>query len=124
AEISDGTSNTMMASEIIQGTTAGSDLRGLTIWGGSAGFTAYYPPNTTQRDVLTGGICGSVPPNPPCTTTSTATAARLIAARSRHTNGLNVAFCDGHVQFIQNAIDINIWRALSTSQGGETVSPP
>jgi len=30
--------------------------------------------------------------------------------------------CDGSVRFVPNTVDINIWRAISTSQGGETVS--
>ncbi len=119
--IIDGTSNTLMASEIIQG--PGSDLRGLTWWGGSAGFTAYLGPNSSQADVLTGGICASpAPPDMPCTTTSTATAARLIAARSRHSGGVNTARCDGSVSYVTNGIDINVWRAMSTSKGQEVFS--
>jgi prepilin-type N-terminal cleavage/methylation domain-containing protein/prepilin-type processing-associated H-X9-DG protein len=120
AEILDGTSNTMMASETIQGRST--DLRGFTWWGGGAGFTAYYPPNSNQQDVITGGICNSLTfPLMPCTTTSTATAARLMGARSLHTGGVNAAMCDGSVRFIQNNIDYAIWQALSTSQGGETL---
>jgi prepilin-type N-terminal cleavage/methylation domain-containing protein/prepilin-type processing-associated H-X9-DG protein len=121
AEITDGTSNTMMASEALQG--RGNDLRGFTWWGGGAGFTAYDPPNSTLPDVITGGICVSqVNPLMPCTTTSTAARARLMGARSLHTNGVNVSMCDGSGRFIQNSININVWRALSTSQGGEVIS--
>jgi prepilin-type N-terminal cleavage/methylation domain-containing protein/prepilin-type processing-associated H-X9-DG protein len=118
AEISDGTSNTMMASEALQG--RGSDLRGFTWWGGAAGFTAYLPPNSTLPDVITGGICVStINPLMPCTTTSTPSFPRLMGARSLHTGGLNVAMCDGSVHFVPNGIDINVWRAMSSSQGGE-----
>jgi prepilin-type N-terminal cleavage/methylation domain-containing protein/prepilin-type processing-associated H-X9-DG protein len=115
-DIKDGTSSTMMASETIQG--QGNDLRGFTWWGGAAGFTAWNGPNTSAQDVLTGGICTAG--NPPCTTTSTNTAPRMVAARSQHSNGVNVSMCDGSVTFISNTIDINIWRALSTSKGQET----
>src|SRR5262249_52911238 len=83
AEIIDGTSNTLMASETIQG--RGQDLRGFSWWGGAAGFTTYIGPNSTQPDVITGGICNPlVSPLMPCTTTSTPTAARLMGARSLH----------------------------------------
>jgi prepilin-type N-terminal cleavage/methylation domain-containing protein/prepilin-type processing-associated H-X9-DG protein len=119
-EITDGTSNTMMASEALQGRQ--NDLRGFTWWGGGAGFTAYYPPNTTQEDVVTGGICVSLQsPRMPCTTTSTATAARLMAARSLHSGGgVNSAMCDGSVRFVRDNLNINVWRAMSSSLGGET----
>ena len=118
----DGTSNTMMASEIIQGRA--DDLRGLTWWGGSAAFTAFITPNSSEQDVLTGGICQNpiVPPTPPCTTTSTAARARFIGARSLHSGGVNVAMCDGSVHFVRDSIDINVWRAMSTSRGGESFS--
>jgi len=119
--IVDGTSNTMMAAEVRQGTS--NDLRGFTWWGGAAGFTAYIGPNSSLPDIITGGIC--VPsPGLPCQEASTTSFARLMGARSRHTAGLNVAMCDGSVQFINETIDINIWRALSTSRGGEVASIP
>jgi len=119
--ISDGTSNTMMASEVLQG-QGGSALNGFTWWGGAAGFTTYIGPNSPLPDVLVGGICGD--PNIPCTTTGTTTFPRMAGARSHHTNGLNVAMCDGSVQFINNTIAMNVWQALSTSRGGEVVAVP
>jgi prepilin-type N-terminal cleavage/methylation domain-containing protein/prepilin-type processing-associated H-X9-DG protein len=121
SEITDGTSNTLMASETIQGRQASEDLRGYTWWGGAAGFTAYAAPNSSQPDVLTGGGCyDPISPAMPCTTTSTNALPRMVVARSLHTGGVNVAMCDGSVRFVPNTIDINVWRALSTSQGGET----
>ena len=123
ADITDGTSNTMMASEVRQG-QGGHDYRGFSWWGGAAGFTAYSLPNSaTDPDVMTGAGCGSPASNPPCTTTSTATRPRMQVARSRHTNGVNVAMCDGSVRFVSNSISLATWRAISTSQGGETLGP-
>jgi prepilin-type N-terminal cleavage/methylation domain-containing protein/prepilin-type processing-associated H-X9-DG protein len=115
-EIIDGTSNTMMASEVLQG-QGPSALHGFTWWGGAAGFTTYIGPNSPLPDVLVGGLCGD--PRIPCTTTGTTSFPRMAGARSHHTNGLNAAMCDGSVQYIANTIDINIWRAISTTRGGE-----
>ncbi len=119
AEITDGTSNTVMCSEVIQG-QGGGDYRGFTWWGGAAGFTTYSGPNSTDPDVITGAGCASpLGNNPPCTTTSTATRPRMIVARSRHTSGINVSLCDGSVRFITNTVDITTWRALGSAMGNE-----
>jgi prepilin-type N-terminal cleavage/methylation domain-containing protein len=120
AEITDGTSNTLMASEAIQG--RGDDLRGFTWWGGAAGFTAYMAPNSSEQDVITGGNCQpTTSPPMPCTRTSTPDRPRLMGARSLHTGGVNAALCDGSLRFIRDTVSINVWRALSTSQGGEVI---
>jgi len=110
----------MMAAEVNMG-QGGADYRGFSWWGGAAGFTAYSLPNSNAPDVLTGAGCNSNPPNAPCTTTSTASRPRMQVARSRHTNGLNVALCDGSVRYISNSISLTSWRALSTSQGSESL---
>jgi prepilin-type N-terminal cleavage/methylation domain-containing protein/prepilin-type processing-associated H-X9-DG protein len=44
-----------------------------------------------------------------------------VAARSRHTGGVNALFCDGHVQFISNSIDRATWEALGSRGNGEIV---
>ncbi len=41
---------------------------------------------------------------------------------SRHAGGVNFLFADGSVKFISNNIDANVWVALGTRAGGETVS--
>lgn len=43
---------------------------------------------------------------------------------SRHTGGANFAFLDGHVTFVSDTIALATYRALSTRNGGEVVSPP
>jgi prepilin-type N-terminal cleavage/methylation domain-containing protein/prepilin-type processing-associated H-X9-DG protein len=123
-EITDGTSNTLMASEVKQGHQgASSDYRGFSWWGGAAGFTAYSLPNSSDPDVMTGAGCeNGVDGNAPCTTTSTATRPRMQVARSNHTNGVNASLCDGSVRFISNQISVAIWRAMSTSQGAEPLT--
>jgi len=46
------------------------------------------------------------------------------ASRSRHPGGVQSALCDGSVRFMSDDVAIDIWRALSTSQGAEVVSLP
>jgi prepilin-type N-terminal cleavage/methylation domain-containing protein/prepilin-type processing-associated H-X9-DG protein len=118
AEITDGTSNTVMVAELIQGQR--NALHGFSWWGNGAGFVTFLAPNSKSPDVLVGGICAATDPrNPPCTTTGTVTAPRMAATRSRHPGGVQAAYCDGHIGFVPNNISFVTWNAIGTSQGGE-----
>ncbi|MCI0639405.1 MAG: DUF1559 domain-containing protein [Gemmataceae bacterium] len=112
----DGSSNTMMAAEVLQGSRT--DLRGFTWWGPAAHFTSYLPPNSTLPDQMnTGGICFSEPQaNLPCVRQNPG----VLASRSRHSGGVQVVLGDGSARLISNSIAITSWRAMSTSRGGET----
>lgn len=44
------------------------------------------------------------------------------SASSRHHNGANSLFMDGHSRFMTNDIQIEVWRALSTPAGNETLT--
>jgi prepilin-type N-terminal cleavage/methylation domain-containing protein/prepilin-type processing-associated H-X9-DG protein len=122
-EITDGTSNTLMAAEIKQGIQSpAADYRGFSWWGGSAGFTAYSLPNSNDPDVLTGAGCNDgTGGNAPCTTTSTASRPRMMVARSGHSAGVNTALCDGSVRFVTNSVGLATWRAASTATGADAL---
>ncbi len=45
-----------------------------------------------------------------------------VTARSNHAGGANTLMCDGHVQFIKNSINVQVWQALGSRNGGEVVS--
>ena len=45
-----------------------------------------------------------------------------VAARSKHTGGVNAAFGDGSVRFYSSNIDRAAWSALCTIAGGEVVN--
>jgi prepilin-type N-terminal cleavage/methylation domain-containing protein/prepilin-type processing-associated H-X9-DG protein len=131
-DITDGTSNTMMASEIKIApdavppgkTSIASDSRG-DVWseGTKCGYTfmAATSPNSLIPDQLNGNDCVNPNGNPPCIQTSGNTR-EFNAARSYHSGGVNVLFCDGSVKFIKDTVNLATWRALSTKDGGEVVS--
>ena len=45
-----------------------------------------------------------------------------IPASSNHPGGANVLMGDGAVHFIKDSIDLGVWRALATRNGGEVIS--
>jgi prepilin-type N-terminal cleavage/methylation domain-containing protein/prepilin-type processing-associated H-X9-DG protein len=45
----------------------------------------------------------------------------MTTANSNHTNGVNLALCDGSVRFVSNSISLATWRALGTRNGGEVL---
>ena len=121
ATVTDGTSSTFMAGEVLQGRQ--NDLRGFTWWGGASGFVTYMAPNTSAPDVITGGICVALTnPRMPCTTTTTASRPRMMGLRSLHTGGVQTVFCDGHVSFITDTVDYVTWNAMGTASGGEVAT--
>ena len=121
SRITDGTSNTVMVAEVVQGQR--SDLRGFVWWGDAAGITGYLGPNSPQPDAIyTSGYCDKNAPNPPCVVSS-GSYPTMFAARSRHGgNGVNISLCDGSVRFIQDSILLATWRSLCSARGGETVT--
>ena len=124
ADITDGTSNTMMMSEYLNGTdsTQGlGDYRGL-MWADFAGGSQIYTqltPNTSSPDLLYPGYCTSyVSQNLPCTS-GTGGGTDTAAARSLHSGGVNILLGDGSVRFVTNTINVTVWRGLGSIGGGE-----
>ncbi|MGL4512898.1 MAG: DUF1559 domain-containing protein [Lacipirellulaceae bacterium] len=71
------------------------------------------PPNWERVD------CGLSTPIP-----DTPAEGAILAARSDHGGGVNVCFTDGHVQFISNDVQLDVWRAAGSRNGGEAVVSP
>lgn len=117
-DLTDGTSNTMLASELIQG--IGTDLRGFSWWAPGGQFTTVFGPNSTSQDIVTQNCNNQPAQGLPCRDNGGQW--NILTARSRHTGGVQAVMGDGSVRFVQQSIDINIWRAMSTSRGGEVVS--
>jgi prepilin-type processing-associated H-X9-DG protein len=138
--ITDGTSNTVMLSEVLpfsqglQGTNNDNpygfnfDVRGAVIMPAAGGnmFTTFTAPNSTTRDRLISCEPG-IPIDSPLKCdqpssvqpTSADAANTWAAARSRHTGGVNAAFADGSVRFVRNSVDVTAWQAAGTKAGGE-----
>jgi prepilin-type N-terminal cleavage/methylation domain-containing protein len=120
SSIKDGTSQTLLLAEVVVG--QGRDLRGFSWWGDAATFESFLAPNSSFPDVLFSGYyCQNASPNPPCTAATTALP-NNYAARSRHAGGVNAALGDCSVRFIKDAVQIQVWRALTTTLGGEVLN--
>ena len=44
----------------------------------------------------------------------------LTAARSLHEGGVHITLCDGSARFVNENVDLTLWRSLATRNGGET----
>ena len=115
-DITDGTSNTALASEIIKVTGATDDLRGVMYYPEGPLYQHNTGPNSTTPDNLRQGACMNVPEAPCIGTTYTAYNNRslIMAARSRHSGGVNLALADGTVRFVSNTVALTTWQALAT----------
>ncbi len=143
-DMTDGTSNTLLVSETIQGQggetwndaaavllsgSAGSftmDYRGFTWHNESTYFTTFLTPNSSSPDVCQNNefpYCNNdANPRHPCTLAASGTGIDSVyvrAARSEHPGGVNALYGDGSVDFVSNNIQWALWQAQGTMRGGE-----
>ena len=129
--IADGISNTALISEFLP--THPNDPRRAT-WAESFSGSIYRPVSQIASDCLSAnnsvawprgtlwtlGAYGNttydhaLPPN-------TRSCMFTVNASSLHENGVNTAFCDGSVRYINDSIDGTVWQAIGTRAGGEAV---
>src|SRR5262249_20770039 len=88
--------------------TATLNYTGLEYYSGAL-VTAFYthtsPPNYRGRDCIRGLALDQ----------------GHVAARSYHPGGVNVAFADGSVRFVGDAIGLETWKKIGTRSGGEVL---
>lgn len=151
ADITDGTSQTIVASESLLGTgqvsltdpklvnpqrdyafrlgapLTDASCAAATIWNVTnrrgfawvsgeyrcALYNHYYTPNTSTYDCM--GVYLSLPASLQYTPYG------WRAARSQHPGGVNVLLADGSARFVQNGIDMTVWRSLSTRGQSDSV---
>ena len=46
----------------------------------------------------------------------------VVSARSYHPGGVNVSLADGSTRFVSENVDLTIYHALGTRDGGEVVA--
>jgi len=138
SDIQDGTSNTMLASEIL-GASSNGDCRGC--WGkphgpivsGTANSAGGGPVNgmwvlTPNANYLANGNYADCPVYSnnniadgtinDCTSDSNNGG---VGARSKHTGGVHVLLADGTVRFVSDNINGATWQAVFSISGTETV---
>jgi hypothetical protein len=130
AQITDGTSHTLAMMEMIQTpalTGSGSCDRRARIWCEKPGCYTIMTrnvPNSSREDE---GNCSETLIDAPCNDLPSQAIARVAshnASRSRHPGGVSVLMCDSSAHFVNDDIDILVWRAMSTMAGGEVYESP
>ena len=131
-DVTDGSSNTLMMSEVLvspldgSGGVANRDSRGDAINNSGDGRWAFHTTLTANssspdRNNDCGTATNLPSQNLPCIT-ATQILTVAVAARSRHTGGVQAVMGDGSVQFFSQNIDLDTWRALGTRGNGEVAS--
>lgn len=114
ADITDGTSKTLLMSEVVVvPKDADVDTRSRRFNDvGAPGFMTRTTPNSSIADDLEDCLNYL-----PCRDSLRVDIS--FTARSRHGGGVVAAMCDGSVRFVNDTIDIGTWQALSTMAEGD-----
>lgn len=120
--ITDGTSNTLLMSEVIRAMSPeDNDWRGdIQNDDGVFRFHTLLTPNTSAPDIIQNGwFQNTFDPLMPAVAGDRT--AQVAAARSRHPGGVHVSFCDASGRFVTNGISLLAWQALGSMNGEEPV---
>ncbi len=125
ADISDGTSNTILFGERFHYDPNFANISTYAGW-------AWADVNSTEDYLLGAGLTGvnqttGTPINwqvPAGKTGYTYTDPRLNAFGSGHPSGANFAFADGSVRFMTNSTPVDVLRLLCIRNDGQVVTPP
>jgi prepilin-type N-terminal cleavage/methylation domain-containing protein len=118
--ITDGTSNTLLASETL--VWPANDRRGriFNSYQGETLFSTLRAPGSLVPDAQYS--CGAnLPTHMPCSAISSG-ANSINSARAQHPSGVMVLMCDASARSVAKTIDINVWSAMGTRSGAESLS--
>jgi prepilin-type processing-associated H-X9-DG protein len=140
ADLTDGTHSTLLLAEVIPPDSTGQNswfgpIAETQISVGGQSFQGSLTPNSKIFDQ----VARSCPPTaylnglPGCTLIAAEdvsnplnpnpmTLAQIFAARSKHPGGVDAAMADGSVKFFKNTISAQVWSALSSARGNESIS--
>jgi prepilin-type N-terminal cleavage/methylation domain-containing protein/prepilin-type processing-associated H-X9-DG protein len=130
-KIIDGSSHTLMMSEILafrleDDWTWGGPMSDFQTALGGQTFNGFLPPNSRVGDDICRvdytGFAGILSRNRipmPKFTGYDELSQQSFGARSQHKGGVNASYCDGSVTFVNDQIDIAVWRALTTACGAD-----
>jgi prepilin-type N-terminal cleavage/methylation domain-containing protein len=119
SQVTDGLSNTMLMSEIMESTAdTDFDFRG-DIINDDVGCAEYMTVNTPNTGVDQ-DVCVNLSDPGPCFYNYSAS--NYVSARSYHRGGVNTGFGDGSTHFIGNAVDLSLWQAFGSMAGGELMT--
>ncbi|MBO0698978.1 MAG: DUF1559 domain-containing protein [Zavarzinella sp.] len=124
ATIPDGSSNTLLASELLSGVDA-NDVRGVWAAGsvGSSLLSAHGTGDDRGPNYGTGDCADDIwqAPSLPSQNLSnwTSCTSNQATARSRHSGGVNALMGDGGVRFIRTSIDVQAWFLINSANDGQ-----
>ena len=125
ANVTDGTSMTVMASEVIAASAGTDYIRGTWWMPQGVAYSHWKTPNCPDPDVHSGsGVVssGSTKPRLPGMVAGLGGwGGQMVAARSYHPGGVNATFVDGSVRFVGETIASEVWTGLGSMDGGEFV---
>lgn len=126
-DVTDGTSNTIISSEIKlvtdggatpAGCSANNDTRGI-MWNNvhmGTLIVTLRSPNSPVADVV-GYSCQDIGQTPCTCNLSNG----VVTPRSWHVGGVHAGLADGSVRFISSNVDTTVFQALGTVRGGEVI---
>jgi prepilin-type N-terminal cleavage/methylation domain-containing protein len=120
ADITDGTSNTLMMAECLKAWSPDdNDWRGdIHNDDGEFRFHTRLTPNTSAPDIFASGWF-QVTGDPKMPAAAGASAVQVTAARSRHPGGVNAVLCDASVRFVSDTIAQDVWQFMGSMNGNE-----
>jgi prepilin-type N-terminal cleavage/methylation domain-containing protein/prepilin-type processing-associated H-X9-DG protein len=119
-DITDGTSKTLLMSEIIvskadgDNTTRGDIINDDVIFASVQFMTRNTPNSGTDQT----SRCVNNDPLAPCVGGSNYN----VSARSRHSGGVGVVMCDGAVRFVSDNVSLTTWQQLGNMNDGQVIA--